>query len=145
MSYLSVRDGFASYLYQGLTANSIPYNWFLMDPDIPSQVRLKLNCANISFMSDRESDHLQYTTVSIDIIHQKARTAIQWQDTITEKLLKKAAIIPNLDYSIDPNNPSALYGTISWSREDIDWIEIENNNYTHLNTTFELTHVIPVT
>jgi hypothetical protein len=143
MSYLSVRDSFCTYLAEMLEGNSIPFHWFLFDGDNPTQDRLKLNTVNVSFLEDDSVGSLDVTMVSVDIIHAKERTAIAWQDYLTSSVLRKYCIVRNQDMATDPDNPVPLYGYISWNTKEIRWINVDNPNYCHFNTTFDIYHVIP--
>lgn len=145
MSYLSVRDRFATFVADALAARTtpIPFHWYLFDGDDPTQDRLKLNTINLSYLGDDSADTLDITTVSIDIIHTKERTAIEWQDYITNSILRKPGMIKNQDMVTDVDNAIDLYGFISWDIRDIRWVNVDNPNYCHLNSTFDLYHVIP--
>lgn len=122
------------------TSSTVPVHWLMFDSDDPESSRLMLNAVNIYFIRDLADNLLDLTEVSIDIIHTKERTAMQWQTIVYDKLLRKGGIIKKQDYDTNPSSPTDLYGSVFWDIRDIIWEKIPNDNYCHYNATIVLHH-----
>lgn len=143
MSLLSARDTFVMFLNDALATlyPYIPVRWLSFDADDPEMSRLKINYVNVSFLSDTSDGLVDNVDVSIDVIHEKERTAIIWQNLLHNQVLRMSGMVKNKDYETNPDSPSDVYGYIFWDVRSIQWDKIPNDNYAHYNCTFNISHV----
>lgn len=143
MSLLTAKDSFAMFLATALANESIPFQWLMKDPTDPSLARLKINAVNLYYLSEYSSDTLDVLRVSVDIIQQNERTALIWQDFLTN-LFRTGGIIKNKKYTVDPSNPTDEYGNVFWDIRDMNWVIIAADDYCHYNCTFDLNHTFAI-
>jgi hypothetical protein len=110
----------------------------------PSLSRLKINAVNLYYMSEFSDGTTDTIQISIDIIHQVERTAVIWQQYLTN-LLRKSGMIKNKNYSSDPGNPVEVDGNVCWNVRGLYWTSIREDDYCHYNLTFEAQHYFAIT
>jgi hypothetical protein len=140
---VNARDSFVMMMYTELTYNSITMNYVYQNPQSPETSKLKLNAVNIFFLSDAADGPLFRTTVSIDIIHDNEFTALTWQGIVVE-ILRKCGYVKKQDYTTPASpTPQTESGYIYWEANKIKWDAIPDDEYVHLNATFDLVHYVP--
>lgn len=137
---LTATDSFLQYLSTRL-AGVPPVAWVRASSEDAATAELQMDTLNVSILGVYQMGRLEQALVSLDLVGSDERTVLQLTQTIRDVLLEQQ-YIPEVDYSPDPDNPTAVGHFVYWNGAEIAFrIIASSQRAVHVNATFELSHV----
>jgi len=132
---IEARDSFLHLLADNLPAEVKVHN-VRKDPDTPGSERLHTNKVNVQFLSDDLHTGVSLVLVTVDVIHEDERTAIDWTKKVWD-ILSAALYAPVYDYS--SGTPVATGWNLSWG-QPVRFRPIFDELYTRRSATLTLSY-----